>query len=293
MARDEDFRRRPDEPYAHRSDARPRPRVVVLVAAALLLLALGITWLWWTRGGDGAPAAPGASTTPATTAPVATGPRFPIEEGDPAAAPQNIESAITDLVGRPAAAALLNATDFPRRFVATVDALGREHATSLLWPVLPTAGRFDVRAEPGGKTAVISPANAARYRPFVAMAERIDPQRTAQLYRSIYPRLQQAYRDLGFTGYFNDRTVEVIDLLLATPEPQGPVELRQPERKEPGGDPRTWVRWQFADEELQSLTAGQKVLVRMGVDNQRRLKRTLTELRRELATVTADAAAQR
>ena len=38
------------------------------------------------------------------------------------------------------------------------------------------------------------------------------------MYKQYYPLFQQAYVDLGYPeGYFNDRLVEVIDHLLATP----------------------------------------------------------------------------
>jgi hypothetical protein len=45
---------------------------------------------------------------------------------------------------------------------------------------------------------------------------------------------------------------------------------------------RPWVRYQYVDPQLESLAAGQKILLRMGPDNERRLKQKLRELRREL-----------
>jgi hypothetical protein len=47
---------------------------------------------------------------------------------------------------------------------------------------------------------------------------------------------------------------------------------------------RPWVRYEFADPKLEALSAGQKMLVRMGSDNARRLKAVLAELRRRVAT---------
>jgi len=39
------------------------------------------------------------------------------------------------------------------------------------------------------------------------------------------------------------------------------------------------VLYEFDDPQLESLTAGQKILVRMGLDNERRVKARLAELR--------------
>ena len=45
-----------------------------------------------------------------------------------------------------------------------------------------------------------------------------------------------------------------------------------------------WVRYEFVDPQLQALSSGQKMLVRMGPENARRLKAVLAELRRRVAT---------
>lgn len=89
----------------------------------------------------------------------------------------------------------------------------------------------------------------------------------------LYPLFQQACQDLGDPqGYFNDRLVEVIDRLLATPEPAGPLAVRLTDVKGPIASQRPWVRHEFVDPALQALPAGSKMLLRMGPDNERRLK---------------------
>ena len=194
---------------------------------------------------------------------------------------QALGRALTELLGGAGAAAILQLEDFPRRFVATVDNLGRPHAPALAWPVNPTPDRFTVNAASGG--SVIALDNAARYTPFVLLAEAIDSRRAVDLYVRAYPLLQRAYEELGFPGrYFNDRLVAVIDLLLATPQTEYPVPLRLTEVKGPIASLRPWVRYEFADPALESLCAGQKILVRVGPVNQRRLKAKLAEIRAEL-----------
>jgi hypothetical protein len=78
--------------------------------------------------------------------------------------------------------------------------------------------------------------------------------------------------------------VQVIDHLLATPEPEGPIEVIPPQVKGPVPLERPWALHEFADPELQALTAGQKLLLRMGPVNQRRVKGKLEEIRRLVTT---------
>ena len=88
----------------------------------------------------------------------------------------------------------------------------------------------------------------------------------------LYPLFQQAYQNLGDPqGYFNDRLLEVIDRLLTTPEPAGPIAVRLIDVKGPIASQRPWVRYEFVDPALQALPAGSRVPLRMGSDNERRL----------------------
>lgn len=91
---------------------------------------------------------------------------------------------------------LLQLDDFPRRFVATVDNLGRSMAPLRLWPVNPMPGRLKV-AERGGRM-LLDADNGLRYTPLVLMLEAVPAERLAALYRRMYPLLQQAYADIGY-----------------------------------------------------------------------------------------------
>jgi hypothetical protein len=100
----------------------------------------------------------------------------------------------------------------------------------------------------------------------------IDTKQLVTSYTRYYPLFQDAYESLGHPPqYFNDRLVEVIDHLLATPDIRGPVALVQPN-----------VLYQFADPRLESRSAGQKLLIRMGSDNATAVKAKLRELRAAL-----------
>lgn len=193
----------------------------------------------------------------------------------PAGSGDAIADGLAGLLGGDALARFFNLDDFARRFVATVDNLPREQAAASLWPVQPTPGRF----APGG-AGELSAVNAERYTPFVRLVGTVDAAQAAALYKRLYPRFQQAYEELGYPRrYFNDRLVETIDHLLATPEPAVPPRLTLTEVKGPLQPARPWLRYEFADPALESRSAGQKILLRVGPANARVLKAKLTELR--------------
>jgi hypothetical protein len=237
-----------------------------------------------------APAAPAAAVVappePASPASTATAEPATLHPIEPSPAPgamgaSDIPQALVGLIGQKAVTSFFQTDDFARRFVATIDNLGREHAAPMLWPINPTPGRFTVEG-PAGAT-VIAADNSMRYTPFVLLVETVDIGRAVDLYVHMYPMLQRAYQDLGYPKrYFNDRFIEVIDKLLSTPDVSYPVKVTLTEVKGPIPSERPWVRYQFADPELESLSAGQKILLRVGPVNERRLKAKLLEIRQQL-----------
>ncbi|RYY96668.1 MAG: DUF3014 domain-containing protein [Comamonadaceae bacterium] len=261
-------------------------RTVIGLVVALALAAAG----WWWYGAQRAPAAPVAAPAASTraappddasnvpAAALATGPQFPIDApadaGSPADAEARIAQALTALLGQPGVASFLQLDGFARRFVATVDSLPREQSSTRVWPVQPTPRRF----APGA-------ANAERYAPFVAFVDKIDTAKAVATYVQLYPLFQQAYEELGYPKkYFNDCLVAVIDHLLQAPEPATPPALRLTEVKGEYAAAQPWTRYEFADPQLEALSAGQKMLVRMGLPNEKRLKARLVEFRRGIAS---------
>jgi hypothetical protein len=265
-------------------------RVWLAVAGTVALGLLGAAaFVWWPQPAPpvatspapqpqaiAPPAPPAAASEPAV--------RYPVEP-EPAtaasAAPPDVEALLTELFGRKVILSMFQMEEFPRRFVATVDNLGRSHAPVSLWPVNPVGGRLLVETQ-GGRT-VVSADNSMRYTPYVLLVETVDLRQVVAVYRKIYPLLQRAYEELGYPRrYFNDRLVAVIDQLLATPDVSGPIEVTLPAINGPVRPVRPWVLYEFADPALQQLSAGQRILLRMGPVNERRMKVKLAEVRRLL-----------
>lgn len=266
------------------------------IGVAALAVALAAGLFWWRSATPPAPPAPApevAAAVPPASQPSAVEPavRYPIEAplaasaapGETAAQAtepaSRVKTALNELLGPPTVLQWVQLDDFARRLVATVDNLARAQAASQLWPVNPTPGRFGPSETPQGQ--LIATTNHARYAAFVAMVESVDSRRAVMVYRGLYPLFQSAYEDLGYPGrHFNDRLVDVIDHLLATPEPADPPAVQLVEVKGSVPSTRPWVRYEFSDPEHEARSAGQKILLRMGLGQQRRLKAKLAEIRR-------------
>ena len=160
---------------------------------------------------------------------------------------------------------------FIERFVVMVDNLPRQQLPKTHRPIKQTPGTFLAQGERDQLT--IDPANYRRYTPLVKMLAALDTKQVVAVYRRLYPLFQEAYEGLGYpNAYFNDRLIEVIDHLLATPQVSDPVYLVQPK-----------ALYLYAEPSLEALSAGRKILIRCGLENAIQLKSILRDYRRELA----------
>lgn len=178
--------------------------------------------------------------------------------------------ALADLFGSEAGTIFLNEALIDR-VVATIDSLPRGHTPESIRPVTRLAEPF--RPEENAYTILLGPENFARYDALVARFASANPDDIVLTYRRFYPLFQESYQRLGYpNAYFNDRVVEVVDHLLAAPEPTDPIRLTRPN-----------VLFEFADPELEALSSGQKLLLRMGNAHAVTMKQTLRELRARIA----------
>jgi hypothetical protein len=225
---------------------------------------------------------------PAATATAAAEPepkpeiRYPIDEGaaetKPPAEPlpaldesdKTILETLAGLPGMDQLAALLFPEHIIPHIVATIDNLPRAKAAPLMMPVRPVPGLPLIAGS--GAQRNWDAKNAGRYAPYMRIVDALDAKTAVAWYVRFYPLFQQAYRELGYPhGYFNDRLVEVIDHLLSAPDVFRAPALVQPN-----------VLYEYADPNMEALSAGQKILIRIGPDNAARVKVKLREIRREL-----------
>jgi Protein of unknown function (DUF3014) len=255
-----------------------------LLPVALIAVVLGLLY-YLLKPEPQAPApavvaqAPAPSAAPVQPAPDAEAvERYPIIAETPSAESSTPINLDDDTAYRDGLAQLLGiealANFYPdrmiRRFVATIDNLPREEAPAKMMPVKPVGGSFLVERNAASMT--VAPANAQRYLRYLNIMAAVDARRLVDFYVGLYPVFQQAYRELGYPrGHFNDRLVDAIDNLLATPDVAPPLAVVQPK-----------VLYKFADPALEKRSAGQKIMLRMGADNMARAKILLIAIRGEL-----------
>lgn len=253
--------------------------IILAVGAALAL------WFYWSRLEETPPVPepePPPVVEPAETLP---GPLHPVEpladetQERPELVPlpaldqsdDYFKLEIADVFGA-AIEDRLAETRVIERIVATVDNLSRPHVAERIRPLGRLDDPFVVDSQDDSGEFFISTGNYRRYDALVAMVMAADLDSVVDLYRRYYPLFQDAYVSLGYPdGYFNDRLVEVIDHLLRTPDIGDPVPLVQPH-----------VLYEYADPDLEALSSGQKLLLRMGREHRNELETRLRDLRTRL-----------
>jgi hypothetical protein len=246
-------------------------------AVALLIVGIGVYYRYYAASNAPAKVQEKAPPPPAAANADNGGIQHPVPAGAAEAAlpalnqsDQVVRDSLAGVLGSKSFEQLIVPENIVRHIVVTVDNLPRKKVAVDLRPIKATPGNTVVSSQ--GDNSTLATANYERYAPFIHLVETTDPKTIAAVYFRLYPLFQQAYEDLGYPGkFFNDRLIEVIDHLLAAPEPQGPIELVQPK-----------VFYQFADPRLEDLSAGQKLMIRMGPANERALKAKLRDLRTEL-----------
>jgi len=274
---------RDDSPFPRHPPEQPAPTALWWLVVAVVLAGGAAAYYFWSGKPPAPPPPPptradtGPAKVPASGEP-AIRHRLDTAQLDKAAKPlpaldesdTTLWEALAELLGKKTLAELLKSGNIVRHIVATVDNLPREIAPSRVMPLTATPGAFVVKGK--GNDAFIGPGNPARYSNRVRVLQGIDARRLVDLYLHFYPLFQKSYAELGYPNrYFNDRLVETLDDLLAAPDIMTPIKLVQPK-----------VLYQYADSELEARSAGQKIMIRIGVGNEGLVKAKLREIRREV-----------
>jgi len=242
---------------------------IAVIAIAIVVFLVGGGW-WMSRR---KPVAHNA--TPA----VVTGTEAPIDKPD--AAPVNLppldqmDGFIRPLLGalssRPELARWLATDDLVGQLASAIDlaAVGASPARDfkVVAPASPfvASGRGDRRA--------IDPASYRRYDSLVETVTSIDAASVAKIYKTIRPRVNEAYQRSGNpTGNVDNALLKAIDILLETPVVKDPIPVVEDSK----------AGWAYADDRLEELTPTQKQLLRMGATNVERLLAWLRALKNAL-----------
>jgi hypothetical protein len=238
---------------------------VVVVAVASYI----VVGRWPTTTPDPSATRPVAATTEELVQPLggqAQAVEVPaLDESDPL-----VRMLVGALSRHPSVMAWLATDGLIRNFAVVVSniAEGRSPATHLT--ALRPSSPFRVVERRG--VLYPDPRSYQRYDDVAAAAASIDPDGAAQLYSTLKPRIEEAYRDLGFPDTPFDRTLErAIVLLLQVPASDEPVALAS-----------SGLVYAFSDPRVEGLTAAQKLLLRMGPGNVQAIQASLYAVARAL-----------
>lgn len=236
---------------------------------SLALVAGVVAGFWVYRVRQTAPAeapAPGPVAPPrARTAPLADGAPAvvlpPLDQLDPF-----LRDTLSGLTKAPVALAWLATNHLAEQFVAIVQGTAEGQAPLRMLAALRPRAPFRVTTE-GGRT-VIDPSSYARYDGIANAVTSMDAAGAAKIYGMLKPRLEEAYASLGIADSSMDAALEAaIVKLLSTPVPDDPIEVQA-----------SGAIYAYASPALEQLSSAQKLLIRTGPANARKIQARLREI---------------
>ena len=244
---------------------------IAIIAVALVVFLLGGAW-WMSRR-----RAVPQNATPAAV----TGTEAPIDKSD--GPPVNLppldqmdgflRPLLSALSSRPELARWLATDDLVGQLAVAIDQASVGGSPARDFKVIAPASRFTVGGR--GSRRTIDPASYRRYDGLVETVTSIDAASVARIYKTIRPRLNEAYQRSGNpTGNVDNALLKAIDILLDTPVVKDPVPVVEDGK----------AGWAYADDDLEALEPTQKQLLRMGPANVERLLTWLRALRTALSS---------
>jgi DUF3014 family protein len=243
---------------------------VALVAVVVLALGLGAIYYASRQPSPRSPTPavqpqPAAAPTVPPPAPLGGEPEAttipPLDESDPV-----VRMLARMLSENPTFVAWLASDDLIRTFTLTVVkvAEGQSPATNLKM-MRPRAG-FSVRRR--GQDTYLDDRSYQRYTPLANAVASIDPAGAARLYATLKPRIEDAYRELGYNTPFDPTLERAMVSLLSTTVPDKPITLQ----------PGKATEYLYVDPALERLTKAQKHLLRLGPRNARTVQGSLRNI---------------
>jgi hypothetical protein len=223
---------------------------IAIIAIVLVLFLAGGAW-WMSR-----PPAPPANASPKAVA----GTEVPIDRPPPPVDLPPLDRMdaflrplLSALSSRPELARWLATDDLVRQLAMAIDQASGGDSPARDFKVIAPASPF-VPAGRGSRHS-IDPASYKRYDGLAQTITSIDASKVAQIYKTIRPRLNDAYRSIGHPEGNVDAAVnKTLDILIDTPDVKNPIALTE----------GSGAGWAFADADLEELAPSQKQLLRMG-----------------------------
>jgi len=242
---------------------------IAIIAIAIVVFLAGGAW-WMSR----------RKPVPQNATPAAvTGTEAPIDKSD--GPPVNLppldqmdgflRPLLSALSSRPELAQWLATDDLVGQLAAAIDLAAAGASPARDFKVIAPASRFIAAGR--GSRRTIDAASHRRYDGLVETVTSIDAASVARIYKTIRPRLNEAYQRSGNpTGNVDNALLKALDILLDTPVVKDPIPIVEDGK----------AGWVYADDELEELLPTQKQLLRMGSANVEKLLAWLRALRTAL-----------
>ena len=252
MIDDRDLEKGPELPLGPPTHGGAPLKPVAIIGALIVLLIAGAAWWMSRRTPPAANATPRAVT--ATDAPIDSVREQPSRPLPPLAEMDSfLRPLLSALSSRPELARWLATDNLVRQLAVAIDQAAAGGTPAQNFKVIAPETPFATRGS--GSQRSIDPASYQRYDGLVSTVTSIEARKVAEVYRTIQPRLNEAYRGLGHPEGDVDRALtNALDILIDTPIVQGPMRIH-------AIDARGWI---YVDPDLEALTASQKQLLRMG-----------------------------
>lgn len=243
---------------------------IAIIAVAIVVFLGGGAW-WMSRRAP----APAANATPravnATEAPIDKPPAPPVNLPPLDQMDGYLRPLLAALSSRPELARWLATDDLIGQLAMALDQASAGASPARDFKVIAPSTPFNAAGR--GDRRVIDTNSFRRYDSLVTTVTSIDASNVAKIYKTIHPRLNEAYQRLGNQGRNVDQALQLtIDILLDTPVITDPIAVMIGEG----------AGWTYVDEELEASTPTQKQLLRMGAANVERLQAWLRALKTAL-----------
>ena len=165
---------------------------------------------------------------------------------------------------------VLHTKNLARQFVVFIDNLAHGELARKASPLIGPKQSFDA-LDVTDKT-YIDPDSYHRYDMYADLLETMNNQTIVSTYKLLLPILNDAFAELGYEDIsFNQRLKQAIHEVLNSPIIEQPIELTS-----------ISVNYKFKDTDLESLPDVQKLMIRMGPENTRKVKAALREISKNL-----------
>ena len=162
----------------------------------------------------------------------------------------------------------LKETDMIRRFVAVADNMvnGENPAPNLNF--LKPEKDFQVIAQK--HNLIMDPNNYIRHDRTILIFESLDIKTLVDLFYRIEPLLDETYQKMGYPGQsFRPVLIRAVEIIMDIPVVEDPILLQ-----------KKVITYSFLNQEFEKLTPGQKLILRSGPNNIRKIQKKCREFNR-------------